>query len=196
MAETEETVETTYADNIFGVVTDQRVVYHPNRGWLTEGHEEDVPLGEIASVEFVISRSLINGLLLILIGIPAMVVLVGVIFVLFGYCLLRGTPTVIVNTTDGKRETMKGWPWHREQAYNFAKALQDRIRPDQEVRVEYVSSVAVGSSGRVLSGPLLFAVVIMVFVIVVCAIAWLVMLFGLSPFSIESTVVTHAVRRS
>ena len=138
MSESEAQAETTYVDNIFGVVTDQRVVYHPNRGWLTEGREEDVPLSDIASVEFVISRSLINGILLIVIGVPAIVVLVGVIFILFGYCLLKGTPTVIVNTTDGKREIMKGWPWHREQAYDFAKALQSRIESDQEIRVGYV----------------------------------------------------------
>lgn len=180
MSQTE--TETTYIDNIFGIVTDQRVVYHPNRGWLTEGREEDTPLSHIASVEFEISRSLINGILLIAIGIPAIVVLVGVIFILFGYCLLKGTPTIIVNTTDGKREVMKGWPWHREVAYKFAKALQDRIKPGQEVRVEYVSSVSVGTSRRVLSGPLLLVAVIAALVTVGCAIIWLVMLFGLSPF--------------
>jgi hypothetical protein len=178
MSETK--AETTYIDNIFGIVTDQRVVYHPNRGWLTEGRKEDVPLSHIASVEFEISRSLSNGMLLIVIGVPAMVVLVGVIFILFGYCLLKGTPTVIVNTTDGKREIMKSWPWHREQAYEFAKALQGRIRPDQEVRLQYVSSVSVGSHW--LSGPVLFVTVTAVFVTVFCAIVWLVMLLGLSPF--------------
>ncbi|MDE2180179.1 MAG: hypothetical protein KGJ40_04920 [candidate division NC10 bacterium] len=180
MSETE--AETTYVDNIFGVVTDKRVVYHPNRGWLTEGREEDAPLSHIASVEFVISRSLSNGILLIVIGVPTMLVLVGVILILFGYCLVKGTPTVIVNTTDGKREMMKGWPWHREQAYNFAKALQGRIGPDQEVRLEYVSSVSVGTSRHLLSGPLLFVIVIAALVVVVCAIVWLVMLLGLSPF--------------
>jgi hypothetical protein len=180
MSQTE--TETTYINNIFGIVTDQRVVYHPNRGWLTEGREEDAPLSHIASVEFEISRSLINGILLIVIGIPAIVVLVGVIFILFGYCLLKGTPTIIVNTTDGKREVMKGWPWHREEAYKFAKALQGRIKPGQEVRVEYVSSVSVGTSRRVLSGPLLLVAVIAALVTVGCAIIWLVMLFGLSPF--------------
>lgn len=179
MSETE--AETTYVDNIFGRVTDQRVVYHPNRGWLTEGREEDAPFSHIASVEFVISRSLSNGILLIVIGVPAMLVLVGVIFILFGYCLLKGTPTVIVNTTDGKREIMKGWPWHREQAYDFAKALQGRIGPDQEVRLAYVSSASVGAS-RYLSGPLLFVAVTAALIIIIMSIVWLVMLLGLSPF--------------
>ncbi len=180
MSETE--AEITYVDNIFGIVTDQRVVYHPNRGWLTEGGDEDAPLSHIASVEFVISRSLSNGILLIIMGVPTILVLVGVIFILFGYCLLKGTPTVIVNTTDGKREIMRSWPWHREQAYDFAKALQGRIRPDQEVRLEYVSSASVGTARDQLSGPILSVIVIALFVIVFCAIAWLVMLLGLSPF--------------
>lgn len=182
MSESEARAKTTYVDNIFGSVTDQRVVYHPNRGWLTEGHEEETPLSHVASVEFAISRSLINGILLIAIGVLTIPVLVGVILILFGYCLLKGTPTVTVNTTDGKREIMKGWPWHREQAYDFAKALQGRIKPDQEVRVEYVSSVSVGTSRGTLGGPLFFVIVIATLVIVICAIVWLVMLFGLSPF--------------
>lgn len=174
--------ETTYVDNIFGSVTDERVVYHPNRGWLTEGREENAPLSHIASVEFVISRSFGNGILLILIGVPTMLVLVGVMFILFGYCLLKGTPTVIVNTTDGNREIMKGWPWHREQAYDFAKALQGRIRPDQEVRLEYVSSVSVGTSRHFLNRPLLIVAVMALIFIVIWAIVWLGMLFGKTPF--------------
>lgn len=119
--------ETTYVDNIFGIVTDQRVVYHPNRGWLTEGREENAPLSHIASVEFEMSRNLKSGILLVVIGVLTLIILLGVIFILFGVCLLRGTPTVIVNTTDGKREVMKGWPWHRGPAEEFVKALQDRI---------------------------------------------------------------------
>lgn len=180
MSETE--AEITYVDNIFGIVTDQRVVYHPNRGWLTEGGDEDAPLSHIASVEFEISRSLSNGILLIIMGVPTILVLVGVIFILFGYCLLKGTPTVIVNTTDGKREVMKGWPWQRGQAEEFVKALQGRIAPSQEVRLKYVSSASVGTLSHQLSGPILSVIVISLFVIVFCAIAWLVMLLGLSPF--------------
>src|SRR5574337_1325770 len=168
MSETE--AETTYVDNIFGIVTDKRVVYHPNRGWLTEGREEDTPLSHIASVEFVISRSLLNGILLIVIGVPAMVVLVGVICILFGYCLLKGTPTIIVNTTNGNREIMKGWPWHREQAYDFAQALQRRIESDQEVRVGYVSSVSVGTSRGALGGLLFVVIMIVALIIIVMAI--------------------------
>lgn len=174
--------ETTYVQNIFGLVTDKRVIYHPNRGWLTEGDDEDAPLSRIASVEFVVARSLSNGILLIIMGVPTIPVLVGVIFILFGYCLLKGTPTVIVNTTDGKREIMRSWPWHRERAYDFTKALQGRIRPDQEVRLRYVSSASVETSRHQLSGPVLSVIVIALFVIVFCAIAWLVMFFGLSPF--------------
>jgi hypothetical protein len=115
-------------------------------------------------------------------GVPTIPVLVGVIFILFGYCLLKGTPTVIVNTTDGKREIMRSWPWHREQAYDFAKALQGRILPDQEVRLRYVSSASVEAGRHHLSGPILSVIVIALFVIVFCAIALLFMLFGRSPF--------------
>lgn len=125
MSETE--AETTYVDNIFGIVTDQRVVYHPNRGWLTEGRKEDVPLGSIASVEFEMRRNLKHGILLIVTGVLTLIILLGVIFILFGVCLLRGTPTVIVNTADGQQEVMKGWPWHREPAEEFVKALQAQI---------------------------------------------------------------------
>lgn len=119
--------ETTYAKNIFGLVTDKRVVYHPNRGWLREGWEEDVPLNHVASVWLETSRNLSSGILLVLVGVPTIIILVGVIFILFGVCLLWGSPTIIVNTTDGKREVMKGWPWHRGLAEEFVKALQGQI---------------------------------------------------------------------
>lgn len=174
--------ETTYVENIFGLVTDKRVVYHPNRGWLTEGGEEEASLSGIASVEFAISRNLSAGILLIFLGVPAILVLVGVIFILFGYCLLKGTPTVIVSTTDGKREVMKGWPWQRGQAEEFVRALQGRIAPGQEVRIGHASSSMFGASRHLVSGPVLTVIVIALFVVVFCAIAWLVMLFGLSPF--------------
>ena len=182
MSEEQQHEETTYVSNVFGLVTDERVVYHPNRGWLTEGRDEEAPLNRIASIEFVISRNVISGILLVLLGVPAIVVLVGVIFILFGYCLLKGTPTVIVNTTDGKREVMKGWPWQRGQAEEFVRALQGRIAPDREVRMEYASSVMFGASRHLLTGLVLVVSVIAVLVITVMAIAWLVMLFGLSPF--------------
>lgn len=174
--------ETAYVKNIFGLVTDKRVVYHPNRGWLTEGREEDAPLSHIASVEFVISRNLSAGILLILLGVPAILVLVGVIFILFGYCLLKGTPTVIVNTTDGKREMMKGWPWQRGQAEEFVEALQGCIAPGRKVHIEYASSALFGTSRHLLSGPILLVAVTAVLVIVIMAIIWVIMLLGLSPF--------------
>jgi hypothetical protein len=119
--------ETTYVNNIFGLVTDKRVVYHPHRGWLIGGLEEDRPLSHVASVRVETSRNLIGGILLVLVGVPAIIALVGVIFILFGVCLLWGSPTVVVNTTDGNREVMKGWPWHRGLADDFVKALQGQI---------------------------------------------------------------------
>lgn len=119
--------DTTYVKNIFGLVTDKRVVFHPHRGWLREGWEEDVPLGHVASVRLETSRNLIGGIVLVLFGVPAMMILVGVIFILFGVCLLWGSPTVVIDTTDGNQSVMKGWPWHRGLAEEFVKALQDQI---------------------------------------------------------------------
>lgn len=119
--------ETTYVDNIFGLVTDKRVVYHPHRGWLIAGLEEDRPLSHIASVHVETSRNLIGGILLVFFGVLTIWALIGVMFILFGVCLLWGSPTVIVNTAEGTREVMKGWPWHRGLAGDFVKALQGQI---------------------------------------------------------------------
>lgn len=174
--------ETTYVKNIFGLVTDKRVVYHRDRGWLKEGLEQEVPLDHVKSVSLATSRHLMGGIVLVLVGLLTLIVLVGVIFIMFGAVLIWGSPTVIVNKADGDRDVMKGWPWHRGPAYDFAMALQGRIGSDQEVRLEHVGSVSVGTSRHLLSGPLLFVIVIAALIIVICAIVWLVMLFGLSPF--------------
>lgn len=119
--------ETTYVNNLFGLVTDKRVVYHRDRGWLWEGSEEDVPLRHVASVWVETSRNIIGGIMLILIGLATLIFMIGALPVVFGALLLWGSPTVVVNTTDGNREVMQGWPWHRGLADDFARALQGQI---------------------------------------------------------------------
>lgn len=174
--------ETTYVENLFGLVTDKRVVYHRDRGWFRVGLKQEVPLEHVKSVSLGISRHLIGGIIFVLIGLLTIIALVGAYLILLGACLLWGSPAIVVNTTDGKREVMRSWPWHRGPAYDFARALQDRIGSDQEVRLEYVSSVLVGTSRHLIGWRLLLVIVMALSIAIITAIVLLVLLFGLSPF--------------
>ncbi len=119
--------ETTYVENPFGVVTDRRVVYYRRKGWFSGGSREDVPLKHVTSVRFEIVRSMLGGILLVLLGLVLLAWLIGVVPLALGILLLWGSPTVVVTTAAGDREAMKGWPWHRELAEDFAKAVRRQL---------------------------------------------------------------------
>lgn len=113
--------ETTYLENPFGTVTDRRVVYYRKKSWFSGGSREDVPLKHVTSVRVETFRSIGWGILLILFGwfliVPAFL----------GILLLWGSPVVVVSTAGGDREVMKGWPWDRQLAEDFARALRNQL---------------------------------------------------------------------
>lgn len=119
--------ETTYLNNPFGLVTNRRVVYYRKKGWFSGGSREDVPLKHVTSVRVETSRSLVGGVLLILLGAVLLYFVIGIVPLALGVLLLWGSPSVVVATAAGDREAMKGWPWHRELAEEFAKALRSQL---------------------------------------------------------------------
>jgi hypothetical protein len=125
--------ETTYLENPFGVVTDRRVVYYRKKDWFSGGSREDVPLKHVTSIRFEISRSMLGGILLILLGLALLMWVVGVVPLALGVLLVWGSPRVIVTTAAGDREAMKGWPWDREPAEAFAKAVRDQLFKEKHV---------------------------------------------------------------
>lgn len=122
--------EQTYVNNLFGQVTDKRVVYFRKKTRFSGGSREDVPLKHITSVRVDTSKNVVGGILLVIIGIFLLWFVVGIIPLVYGILLLWGSPTVVVNTTGGDREGMQGWPWDRQHAEEFVSGLRNQLFKD------------------------------------------------------------------
>lgn len=124
--------EPTFVENEFGTVTNKRVVYYRNKGWLSGGSREDIPLQHVTSVRLDTSRSLIGGILLLLIGLNMLgadgaASLFGLLLITLAVILLWGSPVVVVNTAGLDLKASKGWPWHRGKASAFVEALRSQL---------------------------------------------------------------------
>ncbi|TDK28642.1 hypothetical protein E2F46_01885 [Luteimonas aestuarii] len=124
--------ESTFVENAFGTVTNKRVVYYRNKGWLSGGSREDIPLQHVTSVRLDVSRSIIAGLFFLLVGMTLLAAdgglkILGLLFVAFAVILLWGSPRVIVNTAGRDLNAAKGWPWHRQEAAAFVDALRTQL---------------------------------------------------------------------
>ena len=124
--------ETTVVENEFGTVTSKRVIYFREKGWFSGGSREDIPLQHVTSVRLDTSRSLLGGVLLLLIGIgmssgKGASVFIGVVLLLFAVLLLWGSPKVVVNTAGRDLNAAKGLPWKRSAANAFVEALRQQL---------------------------------------------------------------------
>lgn len=124
---TEVQAEKTHFSNPFGEITDKRVVYYRKKGWFSGGSREDVPLKHVTSVRFETSRSIIAGIILILVGLATLAYIIGILPLALGIILIWGSPSVVVNTAGGDLEAMKAFPWHRNSAVEFVKALRNQL---------------------------------------------------------------------
>ncbi len=132
MSEVAKQPEATFVENEFGTVTNRRVVYYRNKGWLSGGSREDIPLQHVTSVRLDISRSIIGGLFLLLLGIGLLgatggAKAFGLAFLALAFVLLWGSPSVVVNTAGRDLNAAKGWPWHRQKASAFVEALRSQL---------------------------------------------------------------------
>jgi len=127
------TGEETFVSNAFGTVTNRRVIYRADRGWFGGGAREDIPLNHVTSVRLETSRSVLLGILLLLIGLSMLavptagVVLLGVLAVAWAILVLWGSPTVAVNTAGQDLKAAKGTPWQRAEANAFVEALRTQL---------------------------------------------------------------------
>jgi hypothetical protein len=125
--------EQTFVQNPFGTVTSKRVIFFRAKGWLSGGSREDIPLQHVTSVRLDVARSIVVGILLMLIGMSAttaggtLPVLIGLVMIVFGALLVWGSPAVVVNTAGRDLNAAKGWPWTRGQANAFVDALRGQL---------------------------------------------------------------------
>lgn len=132
MSEVVQQSESTFVENEFGTVTNKRVVYYRNKGWLSGGSREDIPLQHVTSVRLDTSRNIIVELLLLLVGIFMLaadggIKFLGLVFLVLAIILLWGSPLVVVNTAGRDLNAAKGWPWHRQKAAAFVEALRTQL---------------------------------------------------------------------
>ena len=126
--------EQTHVNNAFGTVTDRRVVYFRAKGWFSGGSRQDIPLKHVTSVRVDISRQVVAGIVLALIGL--MIVLnaadggakvFGVLLIAVAGLLLWGSPAVVVNTAGTDLNAARGFPWQRADANAFVDALRQQL---------------------------------------------------------------------
>ena len=132
MTEANIQTEQTFVENEFGTVTSKRVIYFRNKGWMSGGSREDIPLQHVTSVRMETSRSIVGAILLLLIGLgslagPTGVKIFGLVCLAFGILLIWGSPKIVVNTAGGDLNAAKGLPWKREAANSFVEALRKQL---------------------------------------------------------------------
>jgi hypothetical protein len=125
--------EQTLVSNAFGTVTRKRVIYNRAKGWISGGSREDIPLKHVTAVRLETSRSVLAGILLLLMGLPMLIsgvfggVLIGVVFIGIAVLLLWGSPAVVVNTSGNDFRPAKGAPWQLGDAKSFVEALRAQL---------------------------------------------------------------------
>lgn len=124
--------ESTFVENEFGTVTNKRVIYYRNKGWLSGGSREDIPLQHVTSVRLDVSRSIIGGLFFLFVGLVLLAAegglkILGLILIALAVVLLWGSPLVVVNTAGRDLNAAKGWPWQRQKASAFVEALRTQL---------------------------------------------------------------------
>jgi len=124
---TAESGEQGVTDTVFGTVTTRRVIYFANKGWFSGGSREDVPLRQVVSVRYEIKRSIFLGLLVTVLGLFLLMFVVGIIVIPFGLILLWGSPVVNIVTSGGTQSPAIGFPWQRQQAEQFVKAVREQL---------------------------------------------------------------------
>ena len=132
MTEVSASGETSFVENEFGTVTSKRVIYFRAKGWFSGGSREDIPLQHVTSVRLETARSIIGGVLLLLIGIGSLagdggVKIFGLVCLAFAILLLWGSPKVVVNTAGRDLNAAKGLPWQRGSANAFVEALRQQL---------------------------------------------------------------------
>lgn len=127
-----EGTEQTFVENPFGTITSKRVVYYRAKGWFSGGSREDIPLQHVTSVRLDTSRSIVGGILVLLIGLASfsvgkVFIFVGIICVALAIIFLWGSPAVVVNTSGQDLNAAKGLPWQRSEAHAFVEALRKQL---------------------------------------------------------------------
>ena len=127
-----EAAEVIHIENAFGTVTDRRIIYFRSKGWFSGGSKEVISLQRVTSVRLEISRPLLLGVPLLLLGLillrgNGVLAMTGAAAIAFAVLLLWGSPLVVVNAAARGLNKEKGWPWQKPEAEAFVETLREGL---------------------------------------------------------------------
>ncbi|HEY9650656.1 MAG TPA: hypothetical protein V6C95_08330 [Coleofasciculaceae cyanobacterium] len=127
--------------NKFGVISNQKVIFLSNEGFLSSPSRKEIPLGQIVSVRFYRQKSLVImslGGLGIVLPIVINILFLGsliakisglivlVVGIWMAYMGISGIPTVVITTANNTTQA-SGWPHDKNEAKAFALILREKI---------------------------------------------------------------------
>lgn len=131
-----ERVEETLLSNVFGTVTSKRVIYNRAKGWFSGGSREDIPLQHVTAVRLETSRSILGGILCLLVGLALLgaatdgAKMSGAVLLGLAVLCFWGSPKVVVNTSGNDLRAAGRPPWQQSEALAFVEALRAQLFRD------------------------------------------------------------------
>jgi hypothetical protein len=118
--------------NEFGAVQADRIALYAKKSWFGGGSLEELPIRHVTSVRMETSRSLLGGILLLLVGMAVLVVggigiVVGLILAALGVVLLIGWPAVTINTAGNDLRRMTGTLFQKSAAEDYVAAVRKAL---------------------------------------------------------------------
>jgi hypothetical protein len=128
----EAAAEVIHIENVFGTVTDRRIIYFRSKGWFSGGSKEVISLERVTSVRLEISRPFLLGVPLLLVGLillrgNSVLAITGGAAIVLAVLLLWGSPVVVVNAAVRGLNKEKGWPWQKPEAEAFVETLREGL---------------------------------------------------------------------
>lgn len=126
-------------ENGFGQVFSDRVCFQLKKPWFGGSVQEDYALRHITTVRAEVSRNVLLGVILGLIGLVCMssgggAVILGLVFAGLAVLVIIGNPAVTIVTAGGEPRTSVGGFSQHEDAKNFAAAVKQALFVDEPHR--------------------------------------------------------------
>lgn len=119
--------------NNFGTVYSNRIEFKAKKHWWSGGSHEELPLRHVTSIRIDTSRSIVLGVILVLVGMAIMgigepaAVVVGAISLLIGIVLIIGHPSIRINTAGQDTRAIAGAPGSKSEATRFINAVREQL---------------------------------------------------------------------
>jgi len=118
--------------NEFGAVQSDRIALYAKKSWFGGGSLEELPIRHVTSVRLETSRSVVGGILLMLVGLGALslgggAIVVGPILAALGVVLLLGWPAVTINTAGNDLRRMTGTIFSKPAAEAYVAAVRKAL---------------------------------------------------------------------